>query len=181
LALVTQLTELMAIKHPIVLAPMGAVAGGCLAAAVTRAGGLGMLGPGYADSAWIEREFDAAKGERIGIGFIAWDLARDSRRLDVALKRGPAAIMFSFGIRARSWARYGVPGPNCLCRFRRCRQPGRRRSLVPTSSSRREPKREAAGRLVASSRFCPLSLTQFIRYRLSRPAVSATDGDWPRL
>jgi nitronate monooxygenase len=97
LALVTQLTDLMAIKHPIVLAPMGAVAGGRLAAAVTRAGGLGMLGPGYADEAWIEREFDAAKGERVGIGFITWDLARDPRRLDAALERRPAAIMFSFG------------------------------------------------------------------------------------
>jgi nitronate monooxygenase len=97
LALLTRLTSLMAIKHPIVLAPMGAVAGGRLAAAVTRAGGLGMLGPGYADEAWIEREFDATKGERVGIGFITWDLARDRRRLDVALDRSPAAIMFSFG------------------------------------------------------------------------------------
>jgi nitronate monooxygenase len=96
-ALVTRLTGLMAIKHPLVLAPMGAVAGGRLAAAVTRAGGLGMLGPGYADAAWIEREFDVAQGERVGIGFITWDLARDPRRLDAALERGPAAIMFSFG------------------------------------------------------------------------------------
>lgn len=97
MALATRLTSLMAIKHPIVLAPMGAVAGGRLAAAVTRAGGLGMLGPGYADAAWIEREFDVAKGERVGIGFISWDLARDPRRLDVALAREPAAVMFSFG------------------------------------------------------------------------------------
>jgi nitronate monooxygenase len=56
-----------------------------------------MLGPGYADAAWIEREFDAAKTERVGIGFIAWDLARDPRRLDVALGRGPAAVLLSFG------------------------------------------------------------------------------------
>lgn len=97
MAFVTRLTDLMAIEHPIVLAPMGAVAGGRLAAAVTRAGALGMLGPGYADAAWIEREFDVANGERVGIGFIAWDLARDPRRLDVALERGPAAVMFSFG------------------------------------------------------------------------------------
>jgi nitronate monooxygenase len=94
---VTRLTRLLSIEHPILLAPMGAVAGGRLAAAVTRAGGLGMLGPGYADAAWIEREFDAAKTERVGIGFIAWDLARDPRRLDAALERGPAAVMLSFG------------------------------------------------------------------------------------
>lgn len=97
MALVTALTRLMAIRHPILLAPMGAVAGGRLAAAVTRAGGLGMLGPGYADAAWIEREFDLAEHERVGIGFIVWDLARAPSRLDVALERAPAAIMFSFG------------------------------------------------------------------------------------
>jgi nitronate monooxygenase len=76
---------------------MGAVAGGKLAAAVTQAGGLGMLGPGYADSTWIEREFDAAEGARVGIGFITWDLARDPKRLDAALARRPAVVMLSFG------------------------------------------------------------------------------------
>jgi nitronate monooxygenase len=95
--LVTALTRLFGLAHPIVLAPMGAVAGGRLAAAVTRAGGLGMIGPGYADRAWIERELDAAEGARVGIGFITWDLARDPGRLDVALERTPAAVMLSFG------------------------------------------------------------------------------------
>jgi NAD(P)H-dependent flavin oxidoreductase YrpB (nitropropane dioxygenase family) len=87
----TPLTHLLGIRHPILLAPMGAVAGGKLAAAVTHAGGLGMIGPGYADSGWIEREFDAAEGERVGIGFISWDLAPDPKRLDAALARRPEA------------------------------------------------------------------------------------------
>ena len=42
----TALTRLLGIEHPILLAPMGSAAGGKLAAAVTHAGGLGMIGSG---------------------------------------------------------------------------------------------------------------------------------------
>jgi NAD(P)H-dependent flavin oxidoreductase YrpB (nitropropane dioxygenase family) len=44
----TRLTELFRIKHPILCAPMALVTGGELAAAVSRAGGLGIVGGGYA-------------------------------------------------------------------------------------------------------------------------------------
>jgi len=93
----TAVTKRFGIQHPLLLAPMGAVAGGRLAAAVTRAGGLGLIGPGYFDGAWIERELAAAEGARVGIGFITWDLARDPSRLDLALARGVDAVMLSFG------------------------------------------------------------------------------------
>jgi nitronate monooxygenase len=46
----TALTRLLGIEHPILLAPMGSPTGGRLAAAVTHAGGLGMVGSGYADA-----------------------------------------------------------------------------------------------------------------------------------
>ena len=46
----TALTRLLGIEHPILLAPMGSAAGGKLAAAVTNAGGLGLVGSGYADA-----------------------------------------------------------------------------------------------------------------------------------
>jgi len=42
----TKLTELLGIRHPVLLAPMGGTAGGSLAAAVSRAGGLGLIGGG---------------------------------------------------------------------------------------------------------------------------------------
>jgi nitronate monooxygenase len=42
-AIETALTRLLAIEHPIMLAPMGSAAGGKLASAVTNAGGLGMI------------------------------------------------------------------------------------------------------------------------------------------
>jgi nitronate monooxygenase len=93
----TPITDLLGIRHPILLAPMGAVSGGALAAAVSRAGGLGLLGPGYDDEAWIEREFAAADGVPIGIGFITWHLARHPDRLRAALAHKPVAVMLSFG------------------------------------------------------------------------------------
>ncbi|MGH8148326.1 MAG: nitronate monooxygenase, partial [Rhodanobacteraceae bacterium] len=45
----TRLTEIFGLRHPLVLAPMAGVAGGRLAAAVTNAGGLGLVGGGYGD------------------------------------------------------------------------------------------------------------------------------------
>lgn len=93
----TALTERLGLRHPILLAPMGAVAGGALAAAVTRAGGLGLIGPGYLDETWIGEQFDAAGNTRVGIGFITWDLAKHPKRLDAALDRKPACVMLSFG------------------------------------------------------------------------------------
>ncbi|MEE3752721.1 NAD(P)H-dependent flavin oxidoreductase [Mycobacterium intracellulare] len=93
----TRLTEFFGIGHPILLAPMALVSGGRLAAAVTSAGGLGLIGGGYGDAEWLEREFDHADGTRVGCGFITWSLARDPRLLDIALARRPATVMLSFG------------------------------------------------------------------------------------
>jgi nitronate monooxygenase len=93
----TRLTRLLGIRHPILLAPMDVVSDGALAAAVTAAGGFGILGGGYGDEAWLTREFDAAGSSRIGVGFITWSMARRPRLLDLALERRPAAVMLSFG------------------------------------------------------------------------------------
>lgn len=93
----TALTKTLGLRCPIVSAPMGAVAGGRLAAAVSRAGGLGLIGPGYLGTDWVDAEFAAAAGERVGIGFITWDLARAPDRLPAALAHRPAVVMLSFG------------------------------------------------------------------------------------
>jgi nitronate monooxygenase len=92
-----RLTEMLEIDHPVLLAPMDLVSGGRLAAAVSKAGGLGLLGGGYGDSEWIEREWSRAGNARIGCGFITWSLARKPGVLERALAHGPAAIMLSFG------------------------------------------------------------------------------------
>ena len=62
----TRLTELLGIEYPILLAPMDIVADGKLAAAVSRAGGFGIIGGGYGEEAWLTREMDAAGDARVG-------------------------------------------------------------------------------------------------------------------
>ena len=93
----TRLTELLRVKHPILLAPMDLVADGRLAATVTRAGGFGIIGGGYGDETWLTREMDAAGDARVGVGFITWSMAKNPRVLDLVLERRPPAIMLSFG------------------------------------------------------------------------------------
>src|SRR5476651_94212 len=93
----TALTRLLGITHPILLAPMGSAAGGKLAAAVTHAGGLGLIGSGYADAGSITRELMAAGNARVGVGFITWALDAKPEALQAALVARPAVIMLSFG------------------------------------------------------------------------------------
>lgn len=93
----TRLTEFFGIEHPILSAPMALISGGRLAAAVTSSGGLGLIGGGYGDSDWLQREFGLADGKRVGCGFITWSLARKPELLDETLERQPATIMLSFG------------------------------------------------------------------------------------
>ncbi|HEY0822876.1 MAG TPA: hypothetical protein VGD76_03735 [Ramlibacter sp.] len=76
---------------------MAFAAGGALAAAVTRAGGLGLIGGGYGDAEWLEQQFAAAEGERVGVGFITWSLQRTPSLLSQVLRHRPAAVMLSFG------------------------------------------------------------------------------------
>jgi nitronate monooxygenase len=97
MSLSTRLTEFFNIEYPILLAPMAMISGGRLAEAVTSAGGLGLIGGGYGDAHWLQREFDRADGTRVGVGFITWSLARDPELLDAALARRPATVMLSFG------------------------------------------------------------------------------------
>src|ERR1700761_9516601 len=97
MAITTSITRMFGIEHPILLAPMGSVAGGALAAAVTRAGGLGVIGGGYGDRAQLESEFVAAGNAAVGVGFITWSLAKQPALLDLALERAPKALFLSFG------------------------------------------------------------------------------------
>jgi len=93
----TRFTRAFSVRHPIVSAPMAFAGGGTLAAAVSRAGGLGLIGGGYGDPAWLEEQFEAANGERVGVGFITWSLRKSPAMLTDVLKHRPAAVMLSFG------------------------------------------------------------------------------------
>ena len=111
----TALTRLLAIEHPILLAPMGSAAGGRLAAAVTNAGGLGMIGSGQANAATIRQELGEAGNARVGIGFITWALERNPAALDVALDTSPAAVMLSFGDPTPFTGRVKAAGCKIIC------------------------------------------------------------------
>ncbi|MFE7388932.1 NAD(P)H-dependent flavin oxidoreductase [Streptomyces sp. NPDC057582] len=97
MALSTAFTELFGVQHPIALAPMGGSAGGALAAAVSRGGGLGLLGAAYGDRGWLARELPivAETGKPWGVGFLAW--ATDVGAVEHALEYSPRAVMLSFG------------------------------------------------------------------------------------
>ena len=75
---------------------MGGTAGGALAA-VSAAGGLGLIGGGAGDPKWVEDQFTAAGNQRVGCGFITWRLAHCPATLDVALAHRPVSIIFSLG------------------------------------------------------------------------------------
>ncbi|MGV9822505.1 NAD(P)H-dependent flavin oxidoreductase [Nocardia xishanensis] len=96
----TEWSRAMGLRVPVVNAPMGGVAGGRLAAAVTSAGGLGMIGMGSAGSAAAlraELRHTAALDGRFGIGLVEWVVAADPELLDVTIAAAPALVSVSFG------------------------------------------------------------------------------------
>jgi nitronate monooxygenase len=122
MALRTRLTERLGIRHPVLLAPMGFVSGGALAAAVSAAGGLGLIGGGYADAEWVDHEFAAAGNQRVGCGFITWAMARRPAALDEAMRHAPAAVMLSFGEAAPFIPRIKKAGAFVICQVHSVRQ-----------------------------------------------------------
>jgi nitronate monooxygenase len=113
--LVTRLTERLGIAHPVIVAPMGGVSGGRLAAAVSNAGGLGLIGGGYGDRPWLEAELRAAGNARVGCGFITWSLNERPELLDLVLDHRPAAVFLSFDDPARYARRIADAGALLIC------------------------------------------------------------------
>ena len=97
----TRLTERFGIRHPIICAPMAFVTGGELAATVSSAGGLGIVGGGYAGTLGgepdLETELARAKPGKFGVGFITWALERAPNVLTKALQHSPFCVFLSFG------------------------------------------------------------------------------------
>lgn len=80
---------------------MALIAGGRLVAAVSDAGGLGILGGGYAGALGgepdLEKELALVKGRKFGVGFISWALDRAPQALEDSLKHSPYCVFLSFG------------------------------------------------------------------------------------
>jgi nitronate monooxygenase len=102
LTLASRFSDRFGLSTPIALAPMALASGGALAAGCAQAGALGLVGGGYGELPWTQREYALAQqlaGDtgRIGCGFIVWKLDEDASALDWVLERRPRAIMLSFG------------------------------------------------------------------------------------
>src|SRR5882672_10337644 len=114
----TSLNALLGIRHPVLLAPMDVVSGARLTAAVSNAGGFGILGGGYGERAWLEQE-TAKLGQfaraPFGVGFITWSLAKQPELLDVALNARPRAVMLSFGDPKPFASRIKAAGALLIC------------------------------------------------------------------
>jgi nitronate monooxygenase len=94
----TALTAMFGLEYPIVSAPMGGVAGGSLAAAVSNAGALGLVGGAYGEPDWLRTELSTAGSLSTrpwGVGLITWHAKREA--VELALSYEPHAFMLSFG------------------------------------------------------------------------------------
>jgi nitronate monooxygenase len=85
------------LRVPIVNAPMGGVAGGRLAAAVSAAGGLGMVGMGsVATKELLQTELQHVHGT-FGIGLVDWVMRNEAGLLEDAVAAEPVLLSVSFG------------------------------------------------------------------------------------
>ncbi len=85
------------LRVPIVNAPMGGVAGGRLAAAVSAAGGLGMVGMGSDGTRESLKTELRHVGGAFGIGLVDWVMRSEAGLLEDALAARPALLSVSFG------------------------------------------------------------------------------------
>jgi nitronate monooxygenase len=129
--MITKFCNRFQLTSPIALAPMALAAGGALAATCAQAGALGLVGGGYGDLAWTQREYslaldllknDSLSHSRLGCGFITWKLYENAEALDWVLMQKPCAIMLSFGDPRPYAARIARAGAQLICQVQRLDQ-----------------------------------------------------------
>ena len=114
----TWLTERFGLQLPVLNAPMAKFADGAFAAAVSSAGGLGMIGvTGEWDLPEWRRQISlaAASGRAFGVGVLVWALEPgDEAYVDAALEGGAAVVSLSYGDYAPLVGRVHDAGALCL-------------------------------------------------------------------
>jgi nitronate monooxygenase len=96
----TWLTNTLGLEVPVVCAPMAGVADGRLAAAVSQAAALGMVGVGAGSTPeWITEQcrIAATSGAPFGVGLQAWALEHNPDQLDAVLSVGASLVSVSYG------------------------------------------------------------------------------------
>ncbi|MEZ4512619.1 MAG: nitronate monooxygenase [Chloroflexota bacterium] len=94
----TPLCDILGIDHPVLNAPMSGTATATLAAAVSNAGGLGMIGGSGGGPDWLRMQIRAARfktGRPFGVGFIS-SFPNVDDLVQVALNEQVAVINHSF-------------------------------------------------------------------------------------
>ncbi len=94
----TRICELLEIEHPVISAPMAGVATSQLAAAVSEAGGLGLIGAGAGSPDWLRDQIRAVRertNRPFGVGFISSFPGLDEL-VQVALDERVAVVCHSF-------------------------------------------------------------------------------------
>ena len=96
----TRFTELLNLSYPVMSAPMSNHSGGQLAAAVSKAGGLGTFG-GTNDLGpdWFREQLAGIRSETdrpFGVGFITQLIGLDPTSFEIALEEGVPVVIFSF-------------------------------------------------------------------------------------
>jgi nitronate monooxygenase len=96
----TWLTDRFGLSVPVVGAPMAGVSTGALAAAVSSAGGLGMIAvrPGAPLERLLEDSRTARAGGAFGIGLLAWALSDGGAAVvDAVVEQAPSLVSVSYG------------------------------------------------------------------------------------
>ncbi|MEM7733783.1 MAG: nitronate monooxygenase [Pseudomonadota bacterium] len=93
----TPFTRSFGLKHAIALAPEPGLASASLAAAVTEAGGLGLIGCGGQSADWIAAEYARAGETAVGCGVSCQALDDDPRRVQAVLNGRPLAVYLHDG------------------------------------------------------------------------------------
>ncbi|SDF74947.1 nitronate monooxygenase [Blastococcus aurantiacus] len=96
----TPLTRWFDLTTPVIGAPMAGVSGGELAAAVSRAGGLGMIGVSGRHSADFVTSESAIPAEAelpFGVGLMIWTLADRPDLFEATVAAKPSLVSMSFG------------------------------------------------------------------------------------
>jgi len=102
----TRLCELLGIEHPIIQGGMGLIAGAELAAAVSEAGGLGIISPNAGEPDWDRVEGNLrelirrAKGltdRPFGVNFPIHMIGEDRQLIDVAVEEGVRVVTTGAG------------------------------------------------------------------------------------
>jgi len=116
----TRLTERLGIEHPIMSAPMAMHSGGALAAAVSKAGGLGSFGGIHRSHGpdWVHAEIArvrAATERPFAVGFISAFVPMYQGHFDAVLADRVPIVALSFGSMQSSIERARAAGATVMC------------------------------------------------------------------